>query len=117
MHRAKGLEFRAVAVMGCEPGVVPLPKAVARDDEDDRTSAMEQERQLVYVATTRARERLLVTAVGQVSPLLKDALGGERTAAKPRVDRGKKPRPDRKSSGGEMESALVGLSSHESTRA
>jgi len=90
MHRAKGLEFRAVAVVGCEPGVVPLPKAVQRDDEDDRTAAMEQERHLVYVATTRARERLLVTAVGQVSPLLEGALEGTRSEAKPRAGAGKK---------------------------
>lgn len=71
MHRAKGLEFRAVAISDASDGVLPSPTAL-RDTEDpaDREVALQQERQLLYVALTRAREHLLVTHVGEPSPFL-----------------------------------------------
>jgi superfamily I DNA/RNA helicase len=71
MHRAKGLEYRAVAVVGVDDGLVPL-KAALRDaiDDVDREAVREQERQLLYVAMTRAREELLVTSGGEVSEFL-----------------------------------------------
>lgn len=71
MHRAKGLEFRAVAVVGCREGVLPLDKAL-RDAADpaEQGEALERERRLFYVACTRARERLLVTWCGQRSPFV-----------------------------------------------
>jgi mRNA-degrading endonuclease RelE of RelBE toxin-antitoxin system len=66
MHRAKGLEFRAVAVIGVERGLVPEPCAVnSATDPQERTLLLDQERQLLYVAMTRAREELLVTGVGE----------------------------------------------------
>mgnify|MGYP000542531349 CR=1 FL=1 len=73
MHRAKGLEFRAVIVMGCEKGKVPL-KWTLQDAPDDaaRQDLVERERNLLYVACTRARESLLVTYTGEASPLLED---------------------------------------------
>lgn len=66
MHRAKGLEFKVVVVMGCDADLVPLSYA-QKDlvDEGDREAFLEQERQLLYVASTRARERLLLTCSGQ----------------------------------------------------
>lgn len=62
LHRAKGLEFRAVAVVGCDGGLLPHAYAM-RDlsDPADREAFIENERQLLYVAATRARERLLLT--------------------------------------------------------
>lgn len=75
MHRAKGLEFRAVAVVGCEEGVLPAPAALrGLTDDADTEAAVEQERQLLYVAATRARERLLITHVGRPSVLLSSGL-------------------------------------------
>ena len=50
-HRAKGLEWTAVAVVGCEDGTVPI--AYAQDDQ-----ARAEERRLFYVALTRARRDL-----------------------------------------------------------
>jgi DNA helicase-2/ATP-dependent DNA helicase PcrA len=56
LHSAKGLEFRSVFVTGLEEGV--LPHYNAKDRPDD----LEEERRLLYVGMTRARERLLLSA-------------------------------------------------------
>jgi hypothetical protein len=69
MHRAKGLEFRAVALVGCEDGVLPLGAAVnAAGDAAERADATGREMRLFYVACTRARERLLISWSGNASP-------------------------------------------------
>lgn len=61
--------------MGCERAVLPSPKALETEDVADREAAIEQERQLLYVATTRARERLLVTHAGEASEFLATGVG------------------------------------------
>ena len=72
MHRGKGLQFRAVVVMGAEEGVVPLTFVLDRQvDEAAKRAFLERERNLLYVACSRGRERLLVTGVGELSPFLK----------------------------------------------
>ena len=59
MHRAKGLEFKAVIVLGCEEKSLPLRSLLDRlSDPADRDAFIEQEKHLLYVACTRARERL-----------------------------------------------------------
>jgi superfamily I DNA/RNA helicase len=72
MHRAKGLEFKAVAVVGCDYDVLP-PAYVLREqaDDADRDEQIEQERQLLYVAATRARERLLLSHTGKATRYLR----------------------------------------------
>jgi superfamily I DNA/RNA helicase len=83
MHRAKGLEFRAVAVVGCDDDVLPLESVLGEIvDGADRNNFLEQERQLLYVACTRARERLLVSASGKASRFL-DRVYGTRTGKVP----------------------------------
>jgi superfamily I DNA/RNA helicase len=73
MHLAKGLEFRAVAVMACDQDILPLEARIAEAaDEGELDDIYETERQLLYVACTRARERLLVTGVAPASEFLKD---------------------------------------------
>ena len=73
MHLAKGLEFKAVAVMACDEGVLPLQARVdAVVDEADLDDVFDTERQLFYVACTRARDRLLVTGVTPGSEFLGD---------------------------------------------
>lgn len=68
MHRAKGLEFRGVAVVGCDERNLPLESVLATlTDPADRDEFIEKERHLLYVACTRARERLLLTATGLLS--------------------------------------------------
>ena len=68
MHRSKGLQFRAIAVMGVEEGTVPLGSVRSRQpDEAAQRAFVEMERNLLYVACSRARERLLITGVGRGS--------------------------------------------------
>lgn len=71
MHRAKGLEFRAVLVLDCSAGVVPSVAVLeSQVDPQDRESAEERERRLLYVAMTRARDRLAITWTSKPSPFL-----------------------------------------------
>lgn len=51
MHSCKGLEFKAVFIMDVCEGIIPYNKAVL-DNE------IEEERRLMYVAMTRAKEKL-----------------------------------------------------------
>lgn len=73
MHRAKGLEFKVVVVMGCEERYLPNRYALeTKLDDVERRLFVEQERNLFYVACTRAREHLLVTCGGEASPFLNE---------------------------------------------
>lgn len=73
MHLAKGLEFKAVAVMACDDEVLPLqPRIESVADEVELDDVYETERQLFYVACTRARDRLLITGVAPASEFLND---------------------------------------------
>jgi len=75
MHLAKGLEFRAVAVMACDDDALPQQDRVeAITDEGDLDEVYATERHLLYVACTRARERLLVTGVDPASEFLDDVI-------------------------------------------
>jgi superfamily I DNA/RNA helicase len=68
MHLAKGLEFRAVAVMACDDEVIPLHKRIETvADEADLEDVYNTERHLLYVACTRARDNLLVTSTAPAS--------------------------------------------------
>jgi hypothetical protein len=73
MSLAKGLEFRAVVVMACDEGILPLDERVAdAADEAELDDIYETERRLLYVACTRAREHLLLTGVTPTSEYLSD---------------------------------------------
>ena len=73
MHLAKGLEFRAVAVMACDDEVIPLQKRIESvTDDSDLENVYNTERHLLYVACTRARDYLLVTGVDPASEFLDD---------------------------------------------
>ncbi|CAN5787685.1 3'-5' exonuclease [soil metagenome] len=73
MHLAKGLEFRAVAVMACDDEVIPLQARIeAVADDADLEEVYNTERHLLYVACTRARDHLLVTSGGTASEFLDD---------------------------------------------
>lgn len=75
MHLAKGLEFRAVVVLGCDDEVIPDQDRIeAITDAADLEEVYTTERHLLYVACTRAREELMITAVEPASEFLDDLL-------------------------------------------
>lgn len=73
MHLAKGLEFRAVAVMACDDEIIPLQERIEMvDDDSELEEVYNTERHLLYVACTRARDHLLVTSGDKPSEFLDD---------------------------------------------
>ena len=54
LHNAKGLEFRAVFMIGMEEGIFPHARSIEEQ-------GLEEERRLAYVGMTRAQERLTLT--------------------------------------------------------
>lgn len=73
MHLAKGLEFKAVAVMACDEEVIPSQERIEGiSDEGDLEDVYNTERHLLYVACTRARDSLLVTGAQPGSEFLDD---------------------------------------------
>ncbi|GAA2253245.1 ATP-dependent helicase [Actinomadura luteofluorescens] len=72
MHSLKGLEFQCVAVVGVEEGLVPHPKALVSPEVDKAShrESLQRERCVLYVACTRARDRLYVSHSGPPSPFL-----------------------------------------------
>jgi len=54
LHSSKGLEFKCVFVVGLENEILPLYRAKEQDE-------IEEERRLLYVGMTRAKERLYLT--------------------------------------------------------
>jgi len=71
VHKAKGLEFAAVFLVGCVEGRFPvqrrperleLPAALARDEAAPGDAHLQEERRLFYVGMTRARDELVLTS-------------------------------------------------------
>lgn len=91
-HRAKGLEWPAVALLGLEDGLVPIAYATS-------AAARAEERRLLYVALTRAEESLWCSWARQrraggrtwscrPSPLLEAIEGAGRTGGRPTTTEG-----------------------------
>ena len=55
VHSVKGLEYKVVFVCGMDKEIFPIERSGSMDDD------IEEERRLMYVAVTRARERLYIT--------------------------------------------------------
>ncbi|RVU54798.1 ATP-dependent helicase [Anaerosphaera multitolerans] len=77
VHAAKGLEFKAVFLVGMEEGLFPTSRALESDED------IEEERRLCYVGITRAEEILCIssaqtrTLYGKTSPTLESRFIGE----------------------------------------
>ena len=61
LHAAKGLEWGTVFLIGCSDGYLPITMA-------DTPEAVEEERRLLYVGVTRARDRLVLSWAGARTP-------------------------------------------------
>ena len=57
IHQSKGLEFLNVFISGLSDGIMPNKRSV----RERKKKAMEEERRLMYVAVTRAEQRLFLT--------------------------------------------------------
>jgi DNA helicase-2/ATP-dependent DNA helicase PcrA len=57
LHAAKGLEFPCVYIIGVEQNLIPHERAVRQYDQNQ----LEEERRLLFVGLTRAKERLVLT--------------------------------------------------------
>ncbi len=76
MHAMKGLEFRAVAVLGVSAGAVPFTREVtpAEVDRLQHEADLLRERCLLFVACTRAREALRVSWSGRASEFIPESV-------------------------------------------
>jgi superfamily I DNA/RNA helicase len=71
MHRAKGLEFQAVAIPLLSKSVFPPPARLrAAADDVDRRALLQQEKSLLHVAATRAKKLLRVSWSGEPTDLI-----------------------------------------------
>ncbi|MFC7680436.1 UvrD-helicase domain-containing protein [Paenibacillus sp. GCM10028914] len=72
IHKAKGLEFPAVCLIGASEGILPHTSSLEAEHMDDTHpltskqdksgAALEEERRLAYVAVTRARDELIISS-------------------------------------------------------
>ncbi len=66
MHRAKGLEFKAVLVLDASEGRLPSTHVLGQQNDPlDREGAQVREKCLLYVAMTRARDHLAISWIRQ----------------------------------------------------
>lgn len=61
LHAAKGLEYPFVFITGLEEGILPHQRALEDDFTLGTNDALEEERRLLYVGITRAKERLYLS--------------------------------------------------------
>lgn len=64
LHASKGLEFPEVYIVGLEEGLIPHDRAVRDPQTNERMTSgheFEEERRLLFVGMTRAREKLSLT--------------------------------------------------------
>lgn len=70
MHRAKGMEFSRVILSGADDKHVPAAATLRNVPDEEHAETLLRERSLLYVASSRARDALVVTWSGKRSELL-----------------------------------------------
>ncbi len=61
LHAAKGLEYRYVFLIGVEEGLLPYQNKDEKEDAQVLQARLEEERRLMYVGITRARNNLFIS--------------------------------------------------------
>ncbi|EKU96516.1 DNA/RNA helicase, superfamily I [Leptolyngbya sp. PCC 7375] len=75
LHRAKGLEFKAVFVVNITDEQLPLRSLLQNiQDQQLRSDLLTREKHLLYVGLTRARDEAILTWVGYPSRFIEDIL-------------------------------------------
>ncbi len=69
MSRSKGLEFRIVFLVGINQELFPPKSKMVGMDQEGKRELEKRERSLLYMASTRARDKLFVTSHGVPSPI------------------------------------------------
>ena len=93
MHKSKGLEWKYVFVIGVNDGIVPIRDAVTETE-------MEEERRLLYVAMTRAKDNLYIYSTGEESLFMEQT--------KTAMDRKTKPKIKKRLAGAPVKHRLYG---------
>ncbi len=62
LHAAKGLEFPAVFMVGCEEGMLPFVRGQRLPGESENPQEIEEERRLCFVGMTRAMDHLTLSS-------------------------------------------------------
>lgn len=85
MHRMKGMEFKAMAIVDAGATRVPLSSAVTQESVDamQHLHDLQRERCLMYVACTRARDTLRVSWTGKASPFVRTKDGKDARTTMP----------------------------------
>lgn len=78
MHRAKGTEFYKVLLFEVSASAVPKGLSSFDYSEEEKADALLRERSLLYVASTRARDELVVSWAKEPSAFLPDQPGDRR---------------------------------------
>ena len=78
MHKSKGREWKAVFVIGVNEGTIPARECVTPDE-------IEEERRLLYVAMTRAKDYLCVYSSGAPSRLMTQTMEALKEKKAPKV--------------------------------
>ncbi|AJE85577.1 helicase [Streptomyces albus] len=76
MHRFKGLEYQRLAIVGASDGIIPRTSVMERYRTQDPLRHQREQRKarsLLFVAATRARDALLISWHGTLSPYLSAA--------------------------------------------
>lgn len=78
MHKSKGMEWKDVYIINVNDDIIPTKQAFSQDD-------IEEERRLLYVAMTRAKDRLFISYNGIESPFMSETMSKLRDKYDPKI--------------------------------